>query len=48
MAKKVTSFRPSFAPKPSPLGSQPVPTAPQTLKDKNQNTTKGTGGKKDK
>ena len=49
MAKKIPTFKPNFGfskPKARPLGSAPVPIAPQQLKDRNQNSTKDNSGKK--
>jgi hypothetical protein len=50
MAKKIPSiFVPKFTVpgrEINPLGSQPVPTAPQPLKDRNQNSTKDNSGNK--
>lgn len=48
MPKKIPSFKPGFLkPKVRPLGSQPVPIAPQDLKDRNQSAPKDNSGKKD-
>jgi len=51
MAKKIPNFKPTFNTpgEAKPVGCQPVPAAPQKLKDSNTNSTKdNSGSKKDK